>query len=121
MYDLKQKYDSDEADQSPGIMPMYNVEQDMEFIFRFNTDLGSEAIGKTLSVHTDIEALPESKVATLEDSQLVDGKSVYSIKPLGFGVLPPIPCALPEPAPGETRLSTTSGLTMTWMPSRLLC
>lgn len=88
MYDLKQKYDSDEADHSPGIMPMYNVEQDMEFIFRFNTDLGSEAIGKTLSVHTDIKALPESKVGTLEDSQLVDGKSVYSIKPLGFGVLP---------------------------------
>lgn len=88
VYDLKQKYDSDEADHNPGIMPMYNVEQDMEFIFRFNTDLGSEAIGKTLSVHTDIEALPESKVATLEDSQLVDGKSVYSIKPLGFGVLP---------------------------------
>ncbi|MEK4517481.1 transglutaminase domain-containing protein [Paenibacillus sp. FSL H8-0122] len=88
VYDLKQKYDSDEADHSPGIMPMYNVEQDMEFIFRFNTDLGSEAIGKTLSVHTDIKALPESKVGTLEDSQLVDGKSVYSIKPLGFGVLP---------------------------------
>ncbi|MBP2112221.1 hypothetical protein J2Z70_002375 [Paenibacillus silagei] len=88
VYDLKHKYDSDEADHNPGIMPMYNVEQDMEFIFRFNTDLGSEAIGKTLSVHTDIEALPESKVATLEDSQLVDGKSVYSIKPLGFGVLP---------------------------------
>lgn len=88
VYDLKQKYDSDEADHNPGIMPMYNVEQDMEFIFRFNTDLGSEAIGKTLSVHTDIKALPESKVGTLEDSQLVDGKSVYSIKPLGFGVLP---------------------------------
>lgn len=88
VYDLKQKYDSDEAAHSPGIMPMYNVEQDMEFIFRFNTDLGSEAIGKTLSVHTDIKALPESKVGTLEDSQLVGGKSVYSIKPLGFGVLP---------------------------------
>lgn len=88
VYDLKQKYDSDEADHNPGIMPMYNVEQDMEFIFRFNTDLGSEAIGKTLSVHTDIKALPESKVGTLEDSQLVGGKSVYSIKPLGFGVLP---------------------------------
>lgn len=88
VYDLKQKYDSDEADHNPGIMPMYNVEQDMEFIFRFNTDLGSEAIGKTLSVHTDIKALPESKVGTLEDSQLIDGKSVYSIKPLGFGVLP---------------------------------
>ncbi|SDM06329.1 Transglutaminase-like superfamily protein [Paenibacillus jilunlii] len=84
VYDLKQKYDTDN---NPGIMPMYNVEQDMEFIFRFNTDLGPEAIGKTLSVHTDIKALPESKVGTLEDSQLVDGKSVYSIKPLGFGVL----------------------------------
>ncbi len=88
VYDLKQKYDDDEEDSNPGIMPMYNVEQDMEFVFRFNTDLGSDAIGKTLSVHTDIKALPESKVATLEDSQLVDGKSVYSIKPLGFGVLP---------------------------------
>ncbi|MEK4064241.1 MULTISPECIES: transglutaminase domain-containing protein [Paenibacillus] len=85
VYNLKQKYDTDN---NPGIMPMYNVEQDMEFIFRFNTDLGSEAIGKTLSVHTDIKALPESKVGTLEDSQLVGGKSVYSIKPLGFGVLP---------------------------------
>ncbi len=84
VYDLKQKYDTDN---NPGIMPMYNVEQDMEFIFRFNTNLGPEAIGKTLSVHTDIKALPESKVGTLEDSQLVDGKSVYSIKPLGFGVL----------------------------------
>ncbi|MCE3199923.1 transglutaminase domain-containing protein [Paenibacillus sonchi] len=84
VYDLKQKYDTDN---NPGIMPMYNVDQDMEFIFRFNTDLGSEAIGHTLSVHTDIKALPESKVGTLEDSQLVDGKSVYSIKPLGFGVL----------------------------------
>lgn len=88
VYDLKQKYEDDEEDSNPGIMPMYNVDQDMEFVFRFNTDLGSDAIGKTLSVHTDIKALPESKVATLEDSQLVDGKSVYSIKPLGFGVLP---------------------------------
>lgn len=102
-------------------MPMYNVEQDMEFIFRFNTDLGSEAIGKTLSVHTDIKALPESKVGTLEDSQLVDGKSVYSIKPLGFGVLPSDSLRATGASSWGTRLSTTSGSTMTWMPSRLLC
>ncbi|GGF73734.1 hypothetical protein GCM10010912_18690 [Paenibacillus albidus] len=82
--DLKKKYDTDN---DPGIMPVYNVKQDKEFVFKFNSDLGSEAIGKAISVHTDIKVLPESKVGTLEDSRLEDGKSVFSIKPLGFGVL----------------------------------
>ncbi|REK71289.1 transglutaminase domain-containing protein [Paenibacillus paeoniae] len=78
--DLKKKYGSD---QEKSIMPIYNVEQDKEFIFDFNFELvGSGILANDLvSVHTDQKALPESIILSFAWDEQKDGITSVSLKP----------------------------------------
>lgn len=80
--DLKKKYGTEK---NKAIMPMYNVEQDKEFIFTFKADLleGSVDPHEIVSVHTDIKVEEQSEIFT------IIGYDTYSvsIKP-SAGVLP---------------------------------
>ncbi|RJX39105.1 transglutaminase domain-containing protein [Paenibacillus pinisoli] len=87
--DLKKKYGSE---QEKAIMPIYNVEQDKEFIFDFNFELSDAdlSIKDLVSIHTDQKVLPESQIMAtiwhnvkekMTREELSDGKTSVSVKP----------------------------------------
>ncbi|WP_338553152.1 transglutaminase domain-containing protein [Paenibacillus sp. KS-LC4] len=86
---LKQKYG--EASKKT-IMPLYNVAKDRKFEFNFQSDLSKLDISKweeTITVHTDRQALPSSKMASFNRVIPVEGnKSMITVEPLDSGVLP---------------------------------
>lgn len=83
--DIKQKYDSPKQ---TTLMPLYNVEHDKKFKFRFNCNMTDLFFYENVvTVHTDQRALPESKIGTfnyLEDYNA--DKSVLVVEP-SFAVL----------------------------------
>lgn len=75
--DLKKKYG---AEQQKAIMPMYNVEQNKEFIFEFNANISDYDISEGIvSVHTDRKALPESEILAWDWVDYKDGKTNVSV------------------------------------------
>ncbi|PLS18850.1 hypothetical protein CVD28_00165 [Bacillus sp. M6-12] len=87
--DIKAKYGVEEKQ---GIMPMYNVERDKTFTFTFPYKFGDISPYDVMSVHTDIKALPESKIlAFYEDDYRIGeergNETKLTIKP-GSAVLP---------------------------------
>ncbi|MFD0589127.1 transglutaminase domain-containing protein [Paenibacillus sp. GCM10027627] len=83
--ELKKKYGSEKE---KSIMPLYNVAQDHEFIFEFNSDVrgAAESVKDIVSVHTDSKALPESRIIDNTWPEQRDGKTILPIQP-GFGVM----------------------------------
>lgn len=78
--DIKKKYDSE---QTNAVMPLYNVKPDETFSFSFNAPLGDLAAEEVVSVHTDIQALPQSGMDSFVSyGEQSDSKSVIQVKPL---------------------------------------
>lgn len=79
--DIKKKYGTDDRQT---IMPMYNVENTKEFVFTFPYKIRDISPSDMISVHTDIKALPESKVLTFvsEDFAFGGDNTEITVKPL---------------------------------------
>lgn len=83
--DLKKKYGSSSTDQA--IMPMYNVEHNKVFEFKFNTKFKDQIAADVISVHTDSKALKDSQIFTLADfKDPAADKDTIEVKPT-VGVL----------------------------------
>ena len=82
--DIKKKYGTD---QDKAIMPLYNVEHDKSFTFRFKADMSELNYFDIISVHTDIKATEDSKIgALINPDSYSSGPTTLTVKP-STGVL----------------------------------
>lgn len=82
--DLKKKY---KTETNNAVMPLYNVKRDEVFKFSFNANINHLTALDVISVHTDIETLPNSQIDSIIDFGLDPSvKNVIEVMPL-VGVL----------------------------------
>lgn len=80
--DIKKKYGA-ETDKS--LMPMYNVERDEVFTFKFKSKFEDQLPSEIISVHTDVKALEQSKIlasinfTSFSEADTLEVKSLDSI------------------------------------------
>lgn len=82
--EVKGKYDADN-EMTDRIMPLYNVNKDEEFIFKFKCDLTADSsIGlyDVVTVHTDKECKDESKIYYYSSIDKSSDGSVVKISPM---------------------------------------
>lgn len=77
--EIKSKYGAEDTN---AIMPMYNVEPNKEFEFKFNSDLGDVSGYDLVTVHTSSKCTEESEIGTLNWPTTEDDKTSISIKPM---------------------------------------
>lgn len=77
--ELKNKYGVEDTNT---IMPMYNVEPNKEFEFKFNSDLGDVSGYDIVTVHTSSKCTEESEIGSFNWPTTEDGKTSISIKPM---------------------------------------
>ena len=77
--DLKQKYGvaNDQA-----MMPLYNVENDKQFTFKFKSSMEDQTTGDVIAVYTDPKCLEASKVESVTKPDYTTDKSVeFTVRP----------------------------------------
>ncbi|ASA20790.1 transglutaminase domain-containing protein [Paenibacillus donghaensis] len=77
--ELKKKYGTEKEQQ---IMPLYNVDESQPFTFHFKADMLDVDYFESVTVHTDIKGLPESKIYSLLDADVsIPGQTSITVKP----------------------------------------